>query len=211
MPEKIVELKPRPRGLVTLKLAGGRFFTIPLSAGALRVGAVLSDEEIARFDRMDQYFRGKTKALRLISRRSRTREEIRAALGKQSIAESIQNGILSELEEAGLVDDRRFAREYIRVKMDVRHLGPYRLRHDLARLGVRKSIVDDALAECFDEDTQETMARDLAYRRAGNGAIDEKGARRIAGLLRRKGFDFEVVNRVVYDLLHRQKRGDRDD
>lgn len=202
MPDNIVELKPRPRGLVTVKLAGGRFFTIPMEVDSLRVGAVLSDEDVARFDRMDQYFRGKEKALSLISRRPRTRREIRTALEKLSISESILLGIVTELEETGLVDDRRFAREYVKVKMDVRRLGPYRLRHDLMKLGVRKSIVDDVLDECFDDDVQESMARELARRKAGGVEIDERTARRISDMLKRKGFDFEVVNRVVYELLH---------
>jgi regulatory protein len=208
MPDNIVELKPRPRGHVTVKLAGGRFFTIPSGDVSLRVGAVVSDDEIARFDLMDQYFRGKDKALRLLSKRARSREEIRTALDSHSISESIREGILSELEETGLVDDRRFTREYVRLKMDLRHVGPHRLRHDLTRLGVRQSIVDDALDEYLDEHTQETMARKLALRRAGDSAVDEKTARRISDLLRRKGFDFEIINRVVYDLL-RRRRTDR--
>jgi regulatory protein len=202
MPDHIVELKPRPRDRVKVTLAGGRFFTIPAGGVALDIGSVLTDEEIARLDRMDQYFRGKEKAVILISKRSRTREQVKTALDKLSIETSIREGILSELEEIGLVDDRRFALEYVRIKSEVRRLGPHRLRHDLKRLGVRKSIVDDALDDSFDEPTQESMARELARRRAGGTPIDEKAARRIADFLRRKGFDYEVVNHVVYDLLH---------
>ena len=203
MPDNIVELKPRPRGLVTVKLAGGRFFTIPEDAASFAVGTVLTDEDIVRLDRMDQYFRGKDKALRLIAKRMRTREQVAAALDKLEIEDSIRNGILTELTEAGVIDDLRFAREYVRVKRDVRRLGPFRLRHDLKRMGVRKAFVDEVLEESFDSATQEEMARELAYRRAGGGPVDEKAARRIADLLRRKGFDYEIVNHVVHDLLHR--------
>jgi regulatory protein len=211
MPDRIVEFKPRPRGKVTVKLAGGRFFTIPREAVSFTAGNVLQDDDIARLDRMDQHFRGKAKALRLISRRARTREEIKTALDKLSIESSIRNGIVSELEEKGLIDDLRFARDYVRVKREVRCLGPYRLRHDLKRLGVRKSIVDDVLSEAFDEMTQEAMARDLAGRRAGAAPTDEKEARRIADHLRRKGFDYEIVNRVVYELLRRTESGGAED
>jgi regulatory protein len=210
MPDHIVELKPRPRGRVTVKLAGGRFFTIPQEAAAYAVGAVLADEEIVRLDRMDQYFRGKDKALRLIARRMRTREQVAQALGKLEIEESIRNGILAELTEAGAIDDLRFAREYVRVKKDVRRLGPFRLRHDLKRMGVRKAFVDEVLKESFDADTQRAMARELAHRRAGSGRVDEKAARRIADLLRRRGFDYEIVNHVVHDLLHRSSVRDHE-
>lgn len=209
MPDNIVELKPRPRGRVTVKLAGGRFFTIPQEAVRFGVGAVLADEEIVRIDRMDQYFRGKDKALRMISRRMRTRRQVAESLEKMDLDRSVRGGILAELEEAGLIDDLRFAREYVKVKRDVRGLGPFRLRHDLVTMGVRKAFVDTALGESFDEGVQERMARELAGRRAGGGSVDERGARRVADHLRRKGFDFEIVNRVVHELLHRT--GTQDD
>jgi regulatory protein len=207
MPDNIVELKPRPRGRVTVRLAGGRFFTIPQDAATFAVGAVLSDEEIVRLDRMDQYFRGKDKALRLISKRMRTREQVARSIEKLDLEQSICDGILGELEDAGLIDDLRFAREYVKVKMDVRRLGPFRLRHDLIRLGVKKTLVDRVLDESFDASIQDDMAREMAVRRAGGGPVDEKTARRIADHLRRKGFDFEIVNRVVHDLLHRSNAG----
>jgi regulatory protein len=206
MSDRIVELKPRPRERVRVTLTGGRFFTIP-AAGAetLDVGAVLSDEDVLRLDSMDQYLRGRDKALGLLARRARSRHEIETALSKTGIAPSIRQGLLAELEELGLVDDLRFAREYVRVKSDVKKLGPHRLRHDLRRLGVRRAVVEEVLAESFEGDAQLEMAREVARRRLGGGPVDEKTARRLAGLLRRKGFDYEVVNSVVYEFLQRSR------
>ncbi len=211
MPDYIVELKTRPRDRVKIELAGGRFFTVPLEAAeALVFGATLSDEEIFRFDRMDQYFRGKDKVIGLVSKRARTRRQVETALESMSIESSIRNGILAELEELGLIDDARFTREYVKLKVEIRQLGPYRLRHDLKRLGVRKTIVDEVLAETFDTEVQLEMAKDVAGRRMGGARVDEKAARRLSGFLQRKGFDFEVVNRVVYDLLHNSESNKTD-
>jgi len=111
--------------------------------------------------------------------------------------------LVVELEEAGLINDLKVTREYVRVKAEVKRFGPHRLRHDLKRLGVARTIVDDVLEESFDTEVQEEMAREVAARRIGGGEVDEKVVRRIAGLLRRKGYDYEVVNRVCYDLLRR--------
>lgn len=201
-------MKPRPRDKVSVRLAGGRFFTIPAqSAAALDVNVVLTDEDIGRLERMDQYLRGREKALRLLSLRARTRQEIKTALDKLALEPSLRDGLMQELEETGLIDDLRFAREYVRVKSEVKRLGPHRLRHDLKRLGVSRTITDEVLAESFDAAGQEEMARELAARRVGGGRVDEKTVRRIAGLLRRKGYDYEVVNRVCYDLLRRSGDG----
>ena len=164
---------------------------------------VLSDEDIGRLDRMDQYFRGKDKALRLLSLRSRTRREIKTALEKLELNPSIRDGLVSELEEAGLINDLRFTREYVRIKSEVKRFGPHRLRHDLKRLGVARTIVEEVLEESFDPAAQEEMARELAERRVRGETVDEKTVRRVAGFLKRKGYDYEIVNRICYDLLRR--------
>jgi regulatory protein len=204
MPDRIVELKSRPRERVLVTLAGGRFFTIPApQAYALSVGLEISDEEIARLDQMDQYFRGREKALRLLSLRHRTRHEVKTALDRMSVNPAIREGILSELEEEGLVDDARFAREFAQTKAESRFMGPHRLRHDLSRLGVRRDVVDAAMEETFSGERQEAQAWALVERRLGASTPDERDVRRLAGLLRRKGYDYEVVNRVSYELLRR--------
>jgi len=204
MPDRIVELKPRPRERVVVTLAGGRFFTIPAQqAYVLSIGLELSDSEISRLDHIDQYFRGREKALRLLSLRHRTRHEVKTALDAMSIESAIREGLLSELEEDGLIDDARFAREYSQTKAEARFMGPHRLRHELARLGVRRDVVDEAMAETFAGDAQETQAWALVERKLGLATPDEGAVRRLAGLLRRKGYDYEVVNRVSYELLRR--------
>ena len=204
MSERISELKPRPRNRVVVRLAGGRFFTIPdEQAHTLSVGLELSDREVDRLDQMDQYFRGREKALRLIALRMRTRQEVATALGKIEVREPVLSGILGELEDTGLVDDANFAREFARARADVRFMGPHRLRYDLVKRGVRRDIVDSALGETFDETSQEAQAWALVDRKFGNVVVDEKMVRRVSGLLRRKGYDYEIVNRVSYELLRR--------
>ena len=207
MPDCIVELKPRPRDRVTVSLTGGRFFTIPAEQAALLApGRVLADDEVERLDRIDQYFRGRDKAMRLLALRARTQHEMRTALDALSILPAVRDGLLAELEEMGLVDDTRFARDYVRVKADVRSMGPHRLRQDLKRRGVQRAVVDGAVGEELTPERQEATARALVARKLGAGAPDEKTVRRIAGMLRRKGFDYEIVNRIAYELLQRVGR-----
>lgn len=209
MPDRIVEVKPRPRDRVTVTLAGGRFFTIPEEqARELAPGRELSEGEVERLGRVDQYFRGKDKALRLLAVRARSRYELRVALDGLGVAAAVREGILDELVEAGLIDDRRFAREYVQAKAEGGGMGPHRLRFDLKQRGVNRSIIDDVLASELPAERQEALARGLVERKVGAGAVDDRVVRRVAGMLRRKGYDYEIVNRISYELL--QRRGDRD-
>jgi len=207
MPETIVERKPRPRDRVVIRLSGGRFFAIPLAAAeTLSVGQELSDEDVAHLDGMDQYVRGRDKVMRMLALRSRSKREIDDALRALNLRDTIRTGIVRELEENGLVDDARFAREFVAVKKDVRRVGPHRLRHDLGKLGLARTAVDEALAG-FGADEQETMARALVAKQLGASHPTEKVVRRLIGMLKRKGYDYAVVNRIASDLVRRIPRG----
>lgn len=210
MSEHIVERKPRPRDRVMIRLSGGRFFAIPEDAAApLVVGAELSDEDIARLTRIDQYLRGHDKAMRMLALRGRSRREIDDALRALGVDDAVRRGLVSELEENGLIDDARFAREFVAVKKDVRRLGPHRLRADLQKLGVKRAELDQALAS-FGTDEQQRLARALAERAVRNGPVDEKAVRRVASMLTRKGFDYSVVNRIAAELARRMERAPDD-
>ncbi len=208
MPETIVECKPRPRERLFVRLSGGRFFTVPLSEGeSLAPGMVLGDEDIERLSRVDQYMRGREKAMRLLALRSRSRRELEDALDGMEIAPPVRNGILEELRELGLVDDVRFAREYASSRVELKHLGPHRLKFELRKFGVSPSIVAGAIGEAFPSGRQEELAWEIVRRKLGSRIPNEKDVRRIGDLLKRKGFDYAVVNRVAYELLA-QRGGD---
>ena len=82
-----------------------------------------ADDVVTRLDHIDQYFRGKEKALRLLALRARTRHELDTALTGIGVGDAVRGGLLSELEERGLIDDLKFTREYVRVKTEVKLLG----------------------------------------------------------------------------------------
>lgn len=205
MPEIIVERKPRPRERVWIKLSGGRFFAIPeADAQACVVGAALSADDVAKLERMDQYVRARDKAMRMLAVRSRSRREIDAALRTLGIADAVRAGVVDELQEAGFIDDARFAREFVSVRKDTRRVGPHRLRADMNKLGLRRADVDKALAN-YGTEEQETLARALVERTVG-AVVDERTLRRVVALLKRKGYDYAVVNRVAYDLARKMPR-----
>ena len=211
MPERIVERKPRPHERVFLRLSGGRFFTVPESGSETLVPeTLLADEEIEHLSRVDQYLRGKDKALRMLSIRSRSRHELENALAGMEIAPGIRGGILEELRELGLVDDVRFATEFVGARVELKRLGPHRLKFELRKLGVSPAIVDQALDEAFPAGRQEELAWKAVRKKIGNRKTDERDVRRITDYLKRKGFDYGVINHVAYQLLKSSGSGDID-
>jgi hypothetical protein len=169
------------------------------AARACVVGATVSDDDIARLDRMDQFVRGRDRPcacwprapLAARDRTLRTLESPRAVRRASSKAEE------------GRVDDTRFAREFVSVR-DTRRVDHIACA-DLNKLGLHRAVVDKALAS-YGADEQEALARVLVERTVRGGIIDEKTVRRVVGLLKRKGYDYSVVNRVAYELARKIPR-----
>ncbi len=204
MTEQVIEVRPRPRQRIFVKLSGGRSFTLPVDqASGLEIGEIISNEEVERLSRIDQYFRGKEKALRLLSIRARARQEVLTSLDDLGIETSVRNGIVEELEELGLIDDERFAREYTRAKIDSKQLGPYRLQYQLAKFGIKAVVINTVMEEVFAGGMQEKLAWKVVNKKLAGRKIGQKEVRRLGALLKRKGFDFEIVNQVCYALLRR--------
>lgn len=204
MTEQVIEVRPRPRQRIFVKLSGGRSFTLPVDeASGLEIGEIISNEEVERLSRIDQYFRGKEKALRLLSIRARARQEVLTSLDDLGIETSVRNGIVEELEELGLIDDERFAREYTRAKIDSKQLGPYRLKYQLAKFGIKTGVINAVMDEVFTRGMQEQLAWEVVNKKLAGRTIGQKEVRRLSALLKRKGFDFEIVNQVSYALLRR--------
>ncbi|MBI4721339.1 MAG: RecX family transcriptional regulator [Chitinivibrionia bacterium] len=204
MAETIARCGPRPRSRFYILLSGGRSFVVPEGeAAGFRPGMELPEDEIARLERTDQYLRGKEKALRLLAIRSRSKHEMESALAALRLDPGVERGIMQELIDCGLVDDLRFAREFVRAKTELKNHGPHRLRGDLKRSGVARSVIDRAIGECCAAESQEELAWRAARRKMGTGVPDVAAVKRVSDYLKRKGFDFDVVHKVVFELLKR--------
>lgn len=202
MSETLVERKPRPRNRVFLKLSGGRFFTIPESAAPpYKAGEVLSDEDIERLSRVDQYHRGRAKAIHLLGIRARSCYEIKQALERLELLPAIRNGIVEELVEEGFLDDSRFCTEFVRGRIETKGFGPHRLRVELKRRGIGTAIIETVFEAELQGENQDDIAWREVRKKLGSRKADEGDIRRLSGLLRRKGLDYDVINRVMYRLL----------
>ncbi|HEY4100245.1 MAG TPA: regulatory protein RecX [Gemmatimonadales bacterium] len=172
----------------TLKLEAGK----PIPSGAIDHLNAAADEEGA--------FRA---ALRALERRSHGRGELAAKLERKGHAPGAITPALERLEALGLLDDLAHARAYIASRSE-RGRGPVRLRYDLARLGVARSVIDQAIAE-LDTGEEDPLARprELLARRVrslGDLPVDAR-RRRLLAFLGRRGYRGAEANSLVDEAL----------
>ncbi len=144
---------------------------------------------------------GREIALRLLTVRARTQEELRRALATRQVPDAAAKQVLSRLAEVGLVDDAAFAHDWIAGQAR-RHRGRRVLARELTDKGIDRDLVVEAVAGISAEQEYET-ARRFAERRLPSlaGAAGPVRFRRLAGALARRGFSSDVTMRVVRDVL----------
>ncbi len=140
--------------------------------------------------------------LRLLTARPRSRAELADALRRRGIPDEVGEPVLDRLGEVGLVNDAVFAESVVHSGHRHRGLGRRALSTALRRRGVPDEIVREAVATIRTED-EEQRARELVRRKLRSSRARDPGAlaRRVAGMLARKGYSEGLALRVVREEL----------
>lgn len=163
----------------------------------LKVGQQVDAERLAEVLREEETRRAREYALSLLDYRAKTRKELERKMLQKGYAEDVVATVLTRFEDIDLINDERFAADWVTSKLTYRPMGRTRLQWDLRRKGVAPEIVDEAL-EQVDEEKELEMALDLAGRKLG-GAMpkDPDVKRKLVGFLQRRGFRWDIISRVL--------------
>jgi regulatory protein len=136
--------------------------------------------------------------LRLLTGQPRSRAELAAALAKRGIPDDVATAVLDRFGEVGLIDDAAFAEAWVGSRHRGRGLARRALQLELHRRGIAPETAQEALGT-LDDDTQEATARTLVRRRLAStrGLAAEVRARRLLGMLARKGYPAGTAARVI--------------
>jgi regulatory protein len=131
-------------------------------------------------------------AYRYLSRRERTRAEMRAHLEGTGFDPGDVERAIAALVEDGQLDDARFARLLVQDKRELEGWGSDRIRQTLLARGVDADQIEDALTA---EDGGDELERalELLRSRFPAPAGDRRERDRALGVLVRKGYDVELA------------------
>ena len=119
--------------------------------------------------------------------------------------------VLDRMEAVGLVDDEAYAQMVVRSKQATRGLAKRALAHDLRGKGVADTTIEGALGS-IDAESERALAEAVAGKtmRRLAGLDPQVQARRLAGVLGRKGYPPSVVYAVVRDAVNDAPEHQRD-
>lgn len=196
-----ISAQKRNRRRVNISLNGSYAFSLDrMTAAWLQVGRELSDAEIEQLQMRDEVEVAFNQALNLLSHRSRSVAEMTRYLEGKGYAPGTLKAVLAQLEEEGLLNDDRFAREWIENRSTFRPRSQSQLRAELRFKGLEESSIDSALEESGVDDAALAMAaaRKQAHRYLSSDY--ETYRKKLGNALLRRGFSYATVNDTLRTL-----------
>lgn len=157
-------------------------------------GKELSKEDITEILKTSDYERAKSRALWFLDRGDRTENGLYEKLLAAKISPEQCARAIARLKELGLIDDRRYARNYAE-----RCIGNnVSKRETYAKLmgkGVPKDIIKEVLDETECDETAQVMA--LIKKKYANKLDSKENSAKVVAALMRKGFSYSAVKEAL--------------
>lgn len=141
-------------------------------------------------------------AFDLLGKRNHSSKEISKKLLAKGFEVTIIEQILKELTDDGWVDDRTFAIEYATEILRDKPAGRLLLMTKLRSKMIDPDIAEEVVSELLAASNEFEAALELAKKKlkTENNPKSTATARRVAGLLTRRGFDEETTRTVLSEL-----------
>jgi regulatory protein len=147
--------------------------------------------------------RGKAYCLRLLSLRPRSECEIEERLKSKGYSDKTKKQLLSLLKKDGLIDDVKYAGEWIDSRLGSNPKGKKALRIELIKKGIAREVIEQVFAEKAAVLDEKKIALGLIKKKLlkGGSKPDKNAKGKLFQFLLRKGFDAETAEEVVNEQL----------
>ncbi len=139
------------------------------------------------------------KAYRLLGMRARSEKELHAALARTGHAEEVIAQVLETCKEKRFIDDADFAKQFVHSRLRQRPTGRARLQVELQQKGIAADTIAATLDEIFESSEITTQLADQLAEKLRKRLASlpvPKARQRLADHLRRRGFDWEVIQQT---------------
>lgn len=151
----------------------------------LSLGMEVSPELYQTITERAEYLRCRQKSLDLISRRDHSEGEIKQKLTQRQFSSKISGQVILELKGQGLLNDRRYAENFVSSRIRRKNDGPRKLLSALAAKGIDRSLAEEMVQRCFDQEEENRVLQRAIEKLPSKTAENPKKA---AAALIRKGF-----------------------
>ena len=126
----------------------------------------------------------------------KTTQQVKNYLYRKKINQYVIDDIIIELEKKGYLNDYDYALRLIHDSQKINRDGKNKIIYKLRSKGIKSNIIDKAIRE-IDVNLEEKNILYLSKRRFKNRGYNEKEIYSCKNYLLNKGFDSELINKVM--------------
>ena len=160
----------------------------------IKVGKLITPEELLEYQKASEFGKLYQRALEWVLVRPRSEKEAYDYLYKKVYEKKLDknyiNNILEKLKDRKYLDDFKFAEWYVENRFVKKGVSVRRLKMELMKKGIEKSIIEEILS-ASDRNDKDEILKIIAIKRAKYD--DEK----LIAYLCRQGFSFELASELV--------------
>ncbi len=202
-----LKVQQRDRNRVNVYLDGEFAFGLArIVAAWLSVGQVIDDARLAELRSEDTREKAYQQALKFLNYRQRSKKEVQRNLEEHKYEEAIVQEVLEKLSNNGLLDDSRFAQNWVENRSEFQPRSKKALSIELRMRGLDDQTIQEAVEAIDDEE--------LAYQAGVKQArklreLDWMQFRqKMSNFLLRRGFHYEVISPVVRKIWDERNNGE---
>lgn len=166
---------------------------------AIYPGVEVGAADQARLERLSEQRAATRSALGLLARAPHSRQGLRLKLVQRGHGEAAITAALDRVLELGYLDDRRFAEDWVRLRIERHPEGRAALIAGLRERGVSRDVAEEVGARVVTDEVEEDCLL-RAISRVGRGATRSSSptdATRMAARLQALGFPSRLIRRHV--------------
>lgn len=167
---------------------------VELASNGLRSGLEVSDEVVAHCRWLSDYNMAYKMALRFLTVRPRSRKEMIDYLKRKETRGEVLDEVLGRLVQLGLLDDKRFAEEWVRSRLLTKPRSRKMLFRELHTKGVSSGDIELALSLIEPEDELGALVGLIEKKRRSSRYTESE---KIIGYFVRQGYSYSLIKRAL--------------
>ncbi len=208
-----VSIQKKDKSRVNIFIDGNFFCGLSLSTFAkysLYDGKELHDEELDHIFKDDLRERLTLRVISYLADAQKTETQVKkyilitlikkkgewyADLSKPEI-EELTEKVIENLKKYGYINDEKYAESFINSRLKNKPRGKSVLLGELLSKGVEKSVAQEKIDECVDDEY--TVLKNVFMKKFKDGKITKNDTKKI-GYLLRKGFNWDLIEQLIND------------
>ncbi len=160
-------------------------------------GKEITKAELSSIQEFEELVRAKEKTRNYLSYRPRSKREVQVYLKDKGFNKDVFEEVTRDFEEAGLINDQRFAEMWVIDRNRRNPKGHFALRMELKQKGINNADIEKTL-KLVDERENARRAAEKAIKKYRG---KDKKERKILAYLARRGFPSLLAREVLEEIL----------